>query len=511
MAVAEAPMCRGCHFAWWIPVGAILICGLYAPTLQTRFDFADDGILVYPDSKLSVAGQFEQVWQHSRTEFFDRGPFRPMTWAHWDLAAYLLGPNDVARRLERFAWSILAAASLMWFLYELRLHPQAILLAAALSMWNPYRGEIWIGLGLTEAFAMPYALVALAAALRAARSPRAIGWDALAIVCLVAALAVKNTFAALIPAIVYMRLVGGGLSLRDGLRKHFWTAGVYALTLIYPVTHFILFKLNPSVSSYSTGFDPNQLPRFLKSLTGGMSRDVMAPGLIAIFAAIVIARRRGVDLQMAQYRTAIVAGLLLLAAGTAVYLPINGVAGRYTIPAIWGADVLVAVLLSILFRAPVRFWSKLASALFIIGLAVVAVMSVGKQVQVKARNELFWQALEHVETNLPRGAEIGWLGTDVVGVKTKELPFSEGFHFQGHLVGRQQSDIKIKPLLRNNPPASADWPPWVMTGTDVPPSTGEWVLIRRFESRYWAERRTYECFLWTRAAKPRRKFWGPVA
>src|SRR6266404_6192433 len=38
----------------WVPLGAILIAALYAPTLQTRFDFIDDGNLVYPTQAMPL-------------------------------------------------------------------------------------------------------------------------------------------------------------------------------------------------------------------------------------------------------------------------------------------------------------------------------------------------------------------------------------------------------------------------------------------------------------------------
>src|SRR5262249_15055520 len=161
------------------------------PTLFTRFDFADDGNLAYPAAAPS-SGYLGQVWEASVAEFHYAGPFRPVTWAVWTAEANVLGPHELPRRLERLVWCALATWMLLWLFAELDVPPLGALLVAALATWNPFRGEIWIGLGLTEAIAMPPALLGLVCAARAARSARPWPWDLAGVVCLLLCLGTKN-------------------------------------------------------------------------------------------------------------------------------------------------------------------------------------------------------------------------------------------------------------------------------------------------------------------------------
>jgi hypothetical protein len=117
------------------------------------------------------------VWQKIVANSEHLGPFRPTLWLHWEAQAELFDGRRFSWRLARLVWSGLAAGMLLWLPAELRIHPVAALFAAALAMWNPYRGEIWRSLTLSEGVAMPYALFALICAIRAARAPRPLPWD----------------------------------------------------------------------------------------------------------------------------------------------------------------------------------------------------------------------------------------------------------------------------------------------------------------------------------------------
>src|SRR5262249_12054111 len=147
-----------------------------------------------------------QVWDKTTAEFHARGPFRPLTWAHWEAAANLLEATPLYHRLVRLAWAVLSASLFLWLLAELRIPFAAAVLTTAVAMWNPYRNEIWLGLGLTEAFAMPYAIFSLICAVRAARSLRPWPWDMLGLLMALAALACKNTFVAVVPVQMFLRV-----------------------------------------------------------------------------------------------------------------------------------------------------------------------------------------------------------------------------------------------------------------------------------------------------------------
>ena len=47
---------------WWIVIGALLIPSLYLLTLATRFDFIDDGNLVYPSAPRPLSEREQLVW-----------------------------------------------------------------------------------------------------------------------------------------------------------------------------------------------------------------------------------------------------------------------------------------------------------------------------------------------------------------------------------------------------------------------------------------------------------------
>src|SRR5262249_29828279 len=146
------------------------------------------------------------VWQKIVANYEHLGPFRPVLWAHWELAADLFRGDAAKWHFARLVWSGVAVAALLALLRQLRLLPAASLSAAALAFWNPYRNEIWTSLTLSEGVAMPYALAALWCAARANRSEWAWPWDLASVLGVVAALGCKNVFAALVPAQVYLRL-----------------------------------------------------------------------------------------------------------------------------------------------------------------------------------------------------------------------------------------------------------------------------------------------------------------
>src|SRR5262249_42869981 len=147
-------------------------------------------------------------------------PFRPILWLHWEAAAELLRADAFGWRLVRLLWTMLAAASFLWLLRELGIRPWAAIFTTAVAVWNPFRGEVWTSLTLAEGVAMPYAVFALVCAVRAGRSSRPARWDLAGALALLAALGCKNTFAALVPVQLFLRLAPDRLPLREGWRRH---------------------------------------------------------------------------------------------------------------------------------------------------------------------------------------------------------------------------------------------------------------------------------------------------
>ncbi|HMC65167.1 MAG TPA: hypothetical protein VKI65_09540, partial [Gemmataceae bacterium] len=387
------------RFPWWIVAGAVVLPCLYLPTLATRFDFIDDGNLVYPEPPMPLAQRLERVWDKIVANYEHLGPFRPVLWAHWEVGAELFGGHSLQWRLARLLWMMLATGMFLWLLRELGIGRWPALATVALAMWNPYRNEIWTSLTLSEGVAMPYALAGLVCAIRAARSRRPTPWDLGGALCVLAALGCKNTFAALVPAQFLLRIAAGDSSLSDGLRRHGPRAALLSLTLLFPVIHYVVFRLTWHPGQYVTG-GPSfaQLERMCSVIAGALSLDFLGVGL-TIAAIIIVAdtwqKRSATGSARAiagSYRVTLMVGVLLLFAGVAIYLPLDMVSGRYSMPGVWGADIGIALLLSRLGEVATVRWRPLAYAGLACGLIAVAVSNVGRQDKFAARARMLWRA-----------------------------------------------------------------------------------------------------------------------
>ncbi len=489
---------------WWVLVGAALLPLVYVGTLTTRFDFIDDGNLVYPTRGLPPGERVAVAWGKVVANYEHLGPFRPVLWAHWEVAADLLGGSEFGWRLTRLAWCGLATLMLLWLFAELRMAPAAALAAAAVAMWNPYRNEIWTSLTLAEGVAMPYALLALVCACRAPRARRPWLWDLLGAACVLAALGCKNTFAALVPAQLFLRLAPDELTPREGLRRHGRRALLLGLTLLAPAAHFVYFKLHWHAGQYTTdGAMPAQFRRIVSNLLGAVSGDFVGAGLALAVVAQLMARRRETGggpaavlagwagALVGRHRAAFGAGLLLLLSGTALYLPMGMISGRYAMPGVWGLDLMVAALLSDSAALAPSRWTRAAWGALALGLVVVMAANVGKQQKFAARARLLWEALEYVERKAPPGARVAWLSGD-------NLNAEEGIHFQWHLRARGRGDIRVglydeqgRPVRRVELPPADGEPVLAIAGA----AEGGWQVRRRFADPYWGGLRRCECYL----------------
>jgi len=507
-------------FPWWILFGGVLLACIYLPTLATRFDFVDDGNLVYPSSPMPLGPRLHWVWEKIVANYTILGPFRPVLWCHWELEAEAFGGRSIYWRLARLGWTCVAAGMFLWLMRELGIRPTAALAAIALAMWNPYRNEIWTSLTLAEGVAMPYALAALVCALRAGRSAKPWRWDLLGVLCMLAALGCKNTFAALVPAQVYLRVVSDESDFFGGLRRHGRRSGVLALSLLLPATHYVYFVAHWHRGQYAVqGPSWTQGERILHTIIGAISPEYVGIGLVAAICALVINRyalRRELDIREyrestksgfanpdggPRYRAILVAGLLLLTAGLGVYLPINAMSGRYAIPAAWGVDLMVAALLSAVLQLCKQRTAKVVFTAFACGLVLVAVANVGRQQKVAARAQMLWDSLEWVEERVPAGACVAWQCSPTLGVE-------EGVHFNWHLQGRGRKKVSVvlvdqqdEPISRPELPMSREAPKkpdFLITGASISPGAG-WQLERVVRVGYWKDRRSFVCSVWTPA------------
>ncbi len=490
----------------WMLLGAILIPCLYLPTLATRFDFTDDGNLVYPSPPMPPGQRIALVWDKIVANYEHLGPFRPVLWAHWEAQAELFGGHPFAWRFGRLVWSMFAAGMLLWLLRELRFRPGVALLVTALALWNPYRAEIWTSLTLSEGVAMPYALLALVCAVRAARSSRPLGWDILGILCVLACLGCKNTFAALVPAQMLLRMAPDGEPLRLAWRSRGRRACLLALTLLLPLGHFAIFKLSWHPGQYVVGSAPLvQLLAMVSAIGGGLGLDFVGPALLLGLLSVMVAGlgRKSTSLRTvwSHHRGACRAGLALLLAGVVVYLPINGTSGRYTMPAVWGADLLVAALVSEVCLLPRPTPRRLTLAALVLGTCAVAVACLGHQDRFAAKVDVLWQGLEEIEREASPGTCLAW-------TEGAHLSREEGIHFAWHLRARGRNDLTVRlfdadghPLDRREiSPTNAE-PTLVVTCSENAPNTS--ASVCGFTSRSWVGRNRYHLLLRTVPPDPR--------
>jgi hypothetical protein len=488
----------------WLVLGAALISALYLPTLTTRFDFIDDGNLVYPSMPMPVSNRVELYWTKVMANYRGLGPFRPVLWAHWEAQAELLGANAMRWRAARLIWTWLAAAAMLELLLELGITPEAALFTVAVAMWAPKRDEIWTSLTLAEGVAMPYAMLALIFALRAARSNRALKWDLGGGICILAIVLCKNTFAAMVPAQMLLRIWPDGQSWREGWRLRGVRAMPLALTLIVPVAHFLIFKAGWHEGQYRVGApSPERAAGIARVIWNAAGAPYLAAGVVLAVVAIATRadplRPSALTPIWRRHRGALIAGLLLLLCGAAIYLPVNGgTSGHYAIPAVWGIDLCLGALLSEFFQLPRGRWKTIAATALVAGLTGIAIANLAHQQKFAARAECLWEALEVVERSAPPGACIGWS----FGPK---LNIEEGVHFAWHLRGRGE-DLKFAFFdehgasegRREIPIAKrCAAPDFLITATSLPFDPG-FELVSHVATPYHFGTRHFDCYVWRR-------------
>ena len=460
----------------WILLGALALPCLYLPMLMAPFDFSEDSCLVYPQVT-TLVDLPTQVAQSTWREFQTTGPFRPVTWAHWHTAATLVGPHAEARRMARLLWCMLTTATLLLLLREVGASLPAALIVAAFALWNPFRAEIWISLGMPEAFAYPYALLALYAAIRAARSPAPWRWDLLGWLMLLLCLGIKNVFLSLIPALIWFRLMAGTRPWQQQ-----WTGALgYALLASLPLVHLVLLKLDPKPTHFPTRFSLAQAMHYTRAFASAISFHTLLPTFVALGFAL---RFQNV---VKPWPMLVGAGLLM-AAGMGIYLPITEMYARYTMPAVWGYDLAFALVLTPLGTLTVP-WRRVLLAGLLITLGIVGWRCLSRQDELMARGQMNWLALRYLEVHSAEQKSAIALVHPVQGTTHRDLSEGECFHLAGHL--RQRGRLTAE--LQHGPePRDATW---VLGGERYDPGPGykverEFVGRRRllgddFRSRLW--------------------------
>jgi hypothetical protein len=312
------------------------------------------------------------------------------------------------------------------------------------------------------------------------------------------ALGCKNTFAAIIPAHVALRMLSDELSWREAWRKHGFRALVLASTLALPVAHFVYFKLNWHPGQYRpSGPSVAQLVRVLSALKGGLGLDFLGAG---VAVAVVVAARGW--LQVRDCRAAVVCGVLLAGAGAAVYLPMDDMSGRYTMPAVWGLDILFALLLAALLKSPAGRTRTLALVALCVGLVALLWANVLRQEKVAARARMLWQVVHYLESTAPPSAGVMWVSGDST---RGAMNVEEGIHVQWHLARRGRPDIRIalfdtneQPLDRVELSPAGGEPLFRVSGSaSIPPGwEPDWAVTEMYQFG----RKRYDCHVSRRAA-----------
>jgi hypothetical protein len=399
----------------------------------------------------------------------------------------------------RLAGCFLTSFLLLCFLRELGVSFWPAVLTGAVAMWAPYRNEIWLGLGLSEAIGAPFALLGLLCALWARRSRHPWCWDLSGWLALALAIGVKNTFAAVVPAAVFLRLAGTDPAWREGWRLHGRHALLLASALLLPVIHLVAYKLDPSPKVYglSSFHIIDVLARF-RSVCQGIGIDWIGLGIVTALVAVWCGRAQalspGNDAAVLPFRLSnlLVAGGLLLVCGMGIYLPVNGLSGRYTIPAVWGLDLMLAGLWSVLALTPAGMWKRGSQVALAVGVAGILVANWGRQDKFAARARLFWETLEYVEGEAQTGSDLAWYGVRIN--KPPVLGTGEGLHFGWHLAWRGRGDLKVQ-LLDQNTKQRHCQADYAVTGEPIPPGGG-WDLVREFRAPFWMNWKSHQCYLW---------------
>jgi hypothetical protein len=411
-------------------------------------------------------------------------------WGHWFASAVMHGGSAVGFRIERLLLCALSACAFLLLLTELGVGRLASLCAVALACWSGYRSEIWRQFGMPEALGMPYALLSLWCAVRASRPNASIGWDIGSSALFLGALGIKNTYVALAPALLWLRFTGAGVAPWLLVWRSWPRALFYVIPALLPVLQFVSLKFRPTHADFQTRFALAHGVNLLAGVWEAMhpKRMGVAFAVVLITGALLALLRRNegepTSLWERPFVQALGAALLLLAAGAFVYMPWPYCCGRYTMPAVWGADILFALLLSTAREARplvrVGVYGAAALGLLLVGFDTLKLQDRQADLLVP-----MWDAIHYLEEAVPESAAMR-TGED------GEFTEGERIHFSSHLSFRGWAGLTSVGRLESLPTAEV-----VLTRTVRPPG-GNYVLARRFQ-RTKGPRGGPACYVWRKA------------
>jgi hypothetical protein len=422
----------------------IAVVAVYAPTLDEPFDFEDDGLIVH-SQRASGQGPtlLQAIWTRACGEAQTIGPFRPVYWAYFAFQQRWFDGNPAGWRWCRLTLLALATWFSLQLFSDLGIPRGAANWTVLLAMIGPLRSSVWYRLGFGEGLAAPFALLALVAAVRGSRSGNVTGWDVVGWIAAMAAILTKNVFSAVVPAQILLRVWNESSTELSSVRSRWKPALFLAVTLAAPMVHVLYFATQvPADGHYALSVpSPARVGRMIRAVWLAAGGEFLLVGFALSLATILYDRfsvgPRTVGSRPIGLRRAAILACALVVAGIVVYVPALGddhPAGRYTIPAVWGADLLVALLLAYVSRTPMTMLKCGSFLGLIVGGVLISAVNLYQQHEFFGRCRVLWQVVVQLHRAAP--------GQPVV-VAAGALSPGEIVHLRGHLAGSGQTDLLV--------------------------------------------------------------------
>lgn len=422
---------------------ALLVGIVYAGTLAQPFDFDDDGVTV---SQAVVRGPFlNRVHRTVVTAVHEcrmTGPFRPAFWAYTEFQAYFFSVDAFGWRVVRLAWAATSGALFFLLVVELGFGRKMAMLATILAMIAPMRSSIWYHICFGEGNAAPFVFASFLLARRATRSTHTWMDDSLAWLCMAIALWTKNVFMACIPALVIFRLWRDGCSLRESWAREWKGAGWLATTALLPLAHIAYLAIQPPLTDRYAMSEPSTARLLWMAdvvrLSGGSDFVGLAVVLATIGCVCDSAARRQVF--SPAHRNVAIAGISILACGMLVYVPIIQwrASGRYSIPAVWGLDLLLVLLWTGVMSLRSAVYRRVIWGSLGVGMAILLAANLAEQQKYIFHCRDLWNTMRTVAAGAPSATTIH--------ISPGAMSDGEMFHMQAMLTAFGRYDLHLATL-----------------------------------------------------------------
>jgi uncharacterized protein YbaA (DUF1428 family) len=227
---------------------------------------------------------------------------------------------------------------------------------------------------------------------------------------------------------------------------------------LLPILHFVSLKIWPSQTHFATSFSIMNVWNRLYCYSEGLHLLILLPSLLlAGWLAVLHWTKHLITGKTLGF------ALLLVSAGMVVYAPWAQMHARYIFPGVWGFDLLLALLLTLAWRAP--GWSRLLLVvLLVLALGKVSRDNLREQAQLARLLQPMWHALEDLESQEDT-RPFGIITSDVEALQGKAFWTSEAVHFSWHVRFRRRAVVPVVMVE----PGAASAPPRLLTCTAQAP------------------------------------------